>query len=72
MNYQPFYHMHILISDDLIALVQANLFAINVFIIAALFAFAMLVIVVNDLLRHALRAPTRNYPPHGFSEASND
>ena len=72
MNYQPFYNMNILISDDLLASLQANQFALLAFIFAGLFAFAMIVIVVNDLIRHALRAPTRNYPPHVRKVASNE
>lgn len=72
MNYQPFYHMHVLISDDLLSAVQANLFAINAFIIATLFVFAILVIILNDLLRYAMRAPKRNYPPHGRKVLAND
>ncbi len=64
MNYQPFLDMNILLSDQLLLELQQQKLSIALLLLATLVCFYFLSITVNDLIRHAMRAPKREYPAH--------
>lgn len=64
MNYQPFLDMNVMISDQLLLELQQQKLSIVLLLLATLVCFYFLSITLNDLIRHAMRAPKRNYPAH--------
>tara|TARA_R110002020_G_C16105687_1_gene759079 strand:- start:160 stop:372 length:213 start_codon:yes stop_codon:yes gene_type:complete len=70
MNYQPFFGMNILLSDQLLLELQQQKLAITFLLLATLVCFYFLSITLNDLIRYSVRSPKRNYPAH-VNQGSN-
>ncbi len=71
MNYQPFYDMNILVSDDLLAILSVNQIAIAAFIFISLCLPSLLVLTISSLIRHFFFPPVRIYPPHQLRSYDN-
>jgi|GEM_PF-4658183 len=50
MNYQPFYHMHILVSDELLAAISANKPALILFALLVVFCIYLFSTFINSLV----------------------
>lgn len=64
MNYQPFYDMHVLISDDLLTVMSNHPIAIALFIFLVLCLPSLVVLTISGFIRHLLYRPVRVYPIH--------
>ncbi len=63
MNYQPFFEMHILLSEQLISELQAQKPAIALLLFLTILAIYFASTAIHSALK-LLRAPRRNYPAH--------
>ncbi len=72
MNYQPFYDMHVLVSDDLLTVLSNHPIAITAFIFLALCLPFLSVLTVVSFIRYFFFKPDRIYPAHTIGVLNND